>query len=267
MRQTILFAMLLLLLAGLSQPASLTAQGHQQVADHHKAIFFCQKKKGLSDADFRDWVLNTHVPMVKQFPKIRGYVQNFVLDAPDAFPYDLVVEIWFDHAEDMAAAYATEIGKTAVADVENGLAGFPPSMTVHEVAITDVPRHSGTQQPGYKVLWMAERHPDLDYKEYQLAQLMHYSPIAKRVPGMLGYTLNFLQQPEQEAEDGLYSAVVGTWWASKESAMEGLSTEAIMKKLKPKQGVMLAGPPIMVAVEEHVLIQPPSYRPAGAAMR
>jgi uncharacterized protein (TIGR02118 family) len=264
MKKTTLFVMLLVFLAGLSRPETLTAQAHQQVADHHKAIFFCKKKEGLSDADFRDWVLNTHVPMVKQFPRIRGYVQNFVTDTPEGFPYDLVVEIWFDHAADMAAAYEAEIGKQAVADVENGLAEFPSSMTVHEVAVIDAPFHAGSKQPGYKVLWMAERHPELDYKDYQLAQLMHYSPIAKRVPGMLGYTLNFLQQPEKEAEDGLYSAVVGTWWASPESAMEGLNTEAIMKKLKPKQGVMLAGPPLMVPVEKHVLIQPPNYQQAGA---
>lgn len=263
MKKTTLFALLLFFLAGLSRPGSLKAQSHEQASNYHKAIFFCNKKEGLSDADFRDWVLNTHVPMVKQFPKIRGYVQNFVTDAPEEFPYDLVVEVWFDDAADMAAAYETEIGKQAVADVENGLAGFPPSMTVHEVAVIDAPFHAGSKQPGYKILWMAKRNPELEYKDYQLVQLMHYSPIAKRIPGMLGYTLNFLQQPEQEVEDALYSAVVGTWWAGKESAIEGLSTEAIMKELKPKQGVMLAGPPMMVAVEEHVLIQPPAYRPAG----
>ncbi len=251
-----LFMLMLALAMGQVNP--LSAQKQEELSGSYKAMFFCVKKEGMSDADFRDWVLNKHVPMVKQFPKVRGYVQNFVLEKPEEVPYDLIVELWFDNAEDMAAAYETEIGKAAVADVENGLAGFPPSIAVHEVPITDAPMYKGEKQPGFKAIWLAEIKRGWDYQEYIVAHLMHYSPVAKRVPGMKGYFMNFLRNPQQEQP--VATLVAETWFDSKEGAMTGLSNKNIVAQLKPKRDKLLATDPIMIVVEEHVLLAPPNYR-------
>jgi hypothetical protein len=191
-------------------------------------------------------------------PGVKGYVQNFVLEKPDGFPYDLIVELWFDNEADYAAAYESEAGKIAVADVPNALSEFPVSIPAYEVPITDAPMPDQEQQGMFKGIWVANHHPELDYRDYQLGQMMTYSPLAKRFPGMDGYTLNFTRTPEDP--DQPFTLVVNTWFESQEVMAQSFSSRAeSMAKLKNKQKVLLESPAVMVPVQEYVLVPPPSY--------
>jgi len=233
------------------------AQPPAEVVDHFKMTVFCKKKADITHSEFKDWVLNTHVPMVEKFPKIRGYVQNFVLEKTEDFPYDLVVELWFDSEEDHTAAMQSELGQQAVADVPNGIEAMK-SMAVYEVPITDAPMPEARRQKQFKALWVANHNSDLDFRDYQLGQLMTYSPLAKRFPGMNGYLLNFATSPDDP--DKVYSLVVSTWFDSQKAMMDSFSAKADnMAKLKKKQEVLLARPAVMIPVEEYVMVQPPSY--------
>ncbi len=242
-----------------ASPSLLSAQVPEEVVDYVKAIIFCKKKADLTEQEFKSWVLDTHVPMVKKMPGLKGYVQNFVMEKPDGFPYDLIVELWFANDSELTAAYASEAGKAAVADVPNGLSEFPPSISVHEVAVRDAPMPGGVHQSKFKGIWVANHNPKLDYRDYQLGQLMTYSPLAKRFPGMEGYTLNFNRAPEDPEK--VYSLVVNTWFDSQEAMMQSFSSRSdMMVKLKEKQKVLLEKQAVMVPVQEYVLVQPPSYQ-------
>ncbi len=78
-----------------------------------KAMILLKRKDGLSDADFRDWWLNRHAPLVRHLPRLRQAVFNVTQGEAD---YDGVSELWFDSQADFEAAYATDAGKAVAAD-------------------------------------------------------------------------------------------------------------------------------------------------------
>lgn len=79
-----------------------------------KAIILLKRRDDLPFQAFRDWLLQDHAPMATRLPGIRGYQVNMA-DAEDG-PYDAASELWFDSPEDLAAAYASDHGKTVAAD-------------------------------------------------------------------------------------------------------------------------------------------------------
>ncbi|AGT08941.1 EthD family reductase [Paracoccus aminophilus] len=77
-----------------------------------KAIILLKRRDDLPEAQFRDWWLSGHAPLVRQLPGLRKAVFNLLHEAP----YDGVSELWFDSQADFEAAYATEAGKAVAAD-------------------------------------------------------------------------------------------------------------------------------------------------------
>jgi uncharacterized protein (TIGR02118 family) len=92
-----------------------------------KLVFCLRRKDGLSLAEFQEYWLNTHGPLVRSHAKtlrIRRYVQTHTLDDPASQAglagsrgapegYDGVAELWWDSREDMAAGVATPEGRAA----------------------------------------------------------------------------------------------------------------------------------------------------------
>ncbi len=80
-----------------------------------KAIILLTAGDGMSHDQFVSWWLNEHAPLARQLPKPRKAVFN-VVDSPQAGQPNGVSELWFDTQADFDAAYASEIGKSVVAD-------------------------------------------------------------------------------------------------------------------------------------------------------
>lgn len=92
-----------------------------------KLVFCLRRLPHLSLAQFQDYWLNAHGPLVRSHAKalkIRRYVQTHTLDnerlnsgiaasrgAPE--PYDGVAELWWDSIEDFLAPGASEEGREA----------------------------------------------------------------------------------------------------------------------------------------------------------
>ena len=92
-----------------------------------KLVFCLRRKPGMSLAEFQDYWLNKHGPLVRSHAKtlrIRRYVQTHThgrpgdaaghrqaRGAPEAF--DGVAELWWESREDMAAPLATPEGRAA----------------------------------------------------------------------------------------------------------------------------------------------------------
>jgi uncharacterized protein (TIGR02118 family) len=92
-----------------------------------KLVFCLRRLPHLSLAEFQDYWLNTHGPLVRSHAetlKIRKYVQTHTLDAagmqqalaasreaPEG--YDGVAELWWDSIEDLALSGATPEGREA----------------------------------------------------------------------------------------------------------------------------------------------------------
>jgi uncharacterized protein (TIGR02118 family) len=82
-----------------------------------KVISLIKRSDELSLDEFRTWALEQHAPMGKQLPGLREYRMSVVENDDPALPYHAVSELYFDDEEAFAAAFATDAGKAAGADV------------------------------------------------------------------------------------------------------------------------------------------------------
>lgn len=80
-----------------------------------KAIILLTASDSMSHDEFVSWWLNEHAPLARQLPKLRKAVFN-VVESPQTGQPNGVSELWFDTQDDFDAAYASEVGKSVVAD-------------------------------------------------------------------------------------------------------------------------------------------------------
>jgi uncharacterized protein (TIGR02118 family) len=76
-------------------------------------------------AAFDDHYASTHVPLVEKIPNLRRFEVGKVLGTPDGAPapFYYLAELWFDSAEELAAAMSTQQGQAAGADVASFATG------------------------------------------------------------------------------------------------------------------------------------------------
>ena len=76
-----------------------------------------KRREDLSLDEFRRWILEQHAPLGRELPGLREYKVSVIeLDDP-ALPYHAVTELYFDDEDAPTAAFASEAGKAAGADV------------------------------------------------------------------------------------------------------------------------------------------------------
>jgi uncharacterized protein (TIGR02118 family) len=82
-----------------------------------KVFSLIKRREDMSLDEFRTWVLEQHAPMGRSLPGLREYHVS-VIDADDAsLPYHAVTELYFDDEDAFKAAFASDAGKAAGADV------------------------------------------------------------------------------------------------------------------------------------------------------
>jgi uncharacterized protein (TIGR02118 family) len=84
-----------------------------------KMIILLAKKQTMSDAEFEEYLLNTHGPLARKMPGLRRYVVNIVQKPPNREPdYHGVAELWFDDREVMKKAFSSPQGEATQKDTE-----------------------------------------------------------------------------------------------------------------------------------------------------
>jgi len=82
-----------------------------------KVFSLIKRREDLSLDEFRSWILEQHAPKGRELPGLREYHVSVVEeDAPD-LPYHAVTELYFDDEDAFKAAFASEAGQAAGADV------------------------------------------------------------------------------------------------------------------------------------------------------
>ena len=82
-----------------------------------KVFSLIKRREDLSLDEFRDWILNQHAPMGKELPGLREYHVSVIEEDAADLPYHAVTELYFDDEDAFKAAFASEAGKAAGADV------------------------------------------------------------------------------------------------------------------------------------------------------
>jgi len=82
-----------------------------------KVFSLIKRREDLSLDEFRTWILEQHAPKGRELPGLREYKVSVIeQDDPD-LPYHAVTELYFDDEDAFKAAFASEAGKAAGADV------------------------------------------------------------------------------------------------------------------------------------------------------
>ena len=82
-----------------------------------KVFSLIKRREDLSLDEFRTWILEQHAPKGRELPGMREYKVSVIeQDDPD-LPYHAVTELYFDDEDAFKAAFASEAGKAAGADV------------------------------------------------------------------------------------------------------------------------------------------------------
>jgi uncharacterized protein (TIGR02118 family) len=78
-----------------------------------KVMIGLVRRDDMSRDEFATWWLQDHAPLARTLPGVLRI--HFNLLEEDA-PFDGIAELWFESAEAMEAAYASDIGKAVAAD-------------------------------------------------------------------------------------------------------------------------------------------------------
>jgi uncharacterized protein (TIGR02118 family) len=100
-----------------------------------KVFSLIKRREDMSLDEFRSWILDEHAPKGRELPGLRRYHVS-VIDADDpALPYHAITELYFDDEDAFTAAFASDAGKAAGADVAAHAADRVRLLTSEETII------------------------------------------------------------------------------------------------------------------------------------
>lgn len=101
-----------------------------------KRMMLVPKREDLSNEEFRSYLDQTHIPLVKRLPGLRRLRVNYVQASGDGSvpTFACVGEEWYDDAEAMQAAFSGPEGQ-AVKEDGPKLAGHTQILVVEEVEV------------------------------------------------------------------------------------------------------------------------------------
>ena len=102
-----------------------------QAKTYTKRLGILQKRGDMTHKQFVAHWMGTHAELCKKLPGLRRYSVNLVDRARfSAFGYDGFSELWFDSEEDLHAAFASQEGRTLLADLPNFTSKIDPIISV-----------------------------------------------------------------------------------------------------------------------------------------
>ena len=82
-----------------------------------KVFSLIKRREDLSLDEFRRWILEEHAPKGRELPGLREYHVSVVEADDPSLPYHAITELYFDDEDAFKAAFASDAGKAAGADV------------------------------------------------------------------------------------------------------------------------------------------------------
>jgi uncharacterized protein (TIGR02118 family) len=159
------------------------------------------KKASWSDDEFRSHWLDSHGPLVRGAPGLRGYWQNQVLDKLQRgidfergpWNFDGFSQLWFDDSAGRPAAFGQgELAAALVADEKHFL-GDLHIVTAQQTEVVALPSH---RRSLLKRISTLRRLPALSEQEFRREWTIH-AGLVKTMPGVSGYRQNVVTARER----------------------------------------------------------------------
>lgn len=162
-----------------------------------KLVYVIARRPEMSHAAYADYWLNRHGPLVAKHAgalRAKRYVQSHLFDHPAnegmravrgmRAACDGITEVWWDSLEDFQAAYATEAGAAAGAELAEDEAKFidftgSTVFLTQEHEIFDRTGGAGPGPDALKVTYLLKRRNDLSQAACHETWLKDHGPLVK----------------------------------------------------------------------------------------
>lgn len=224
------------------QPASADA------SDPVKLVAAVRRRSDLTLAQFYDYWLNTHAPVINEHLETLGattYVQSHLVSSTlnaslaashgTGTAYDGIAEVWFPSTTALVAAMATPHGIIANQKIADDEENFLDSSECSLFLTNEYVQLSGAANP-LKLVSVLRRKDGMSRSQFKTYGINTHAPIAKTALTTLGAT-RYVQSHTTDAvlnttialthgTGAAYDGITASWFPSESSLISALATTA-----------------------------------------
>jgi uncharacterized protein (TIGR02118 family) len=217
--------------------------------------YFITRKAGLSDDQFYRYWRETHAPIVKKIPQLKGYIQSHRI------PYDInnstyggEAEVWLDDLDALKALQKSpEYLDGAFRDEPN----FIDIERSDFLAARDHVLIEGARKPGLvKGVWRMRRKPGISLAQFRKHWLEIHGVIAQKIPGVRRYVQSHTVDEAYAFAEPRWDGVAQLWWDSPQALTDALKTPEFAEDMRDGQEFIDGKTISFFLAQENVVIAP-----------
>lgn len=217
--------------------------------------YFIAHKSGMGDEEFHRYWRETHAPIVKRIPQLRGYVQSHLVPfAINNTTYDGEAEIWLDDLAALAdLRKAPEFLEGAAKDEPNFIDHARSDFLIaRDYVIIDGPRKPGL----VKGVWRMRRKPGVSLGEFRRHWIEIHGVIATKIPGVRRYVQSHVIDEAYSYGEPRWDGVAQLWWDSPEALDAALKTPEFGEDMRDGEEFIDGKSISFFLAQEYVVIPP-----------
>lgn len=193
--------------------------------------YFITRKPGLGDEQFHRYWRETHAPIVKKIPQLKGYVQSHpIAFATNNSSYDGEAEIWLDDLDALQALRKSpEFLNGARKDEPNFIDPTRSDFLVaRDHVIIDGPRKPGL----VKGVWRMRRKSGIALAEFRRHWIEIHGVIASKIPGVRRYVQSHVIDEAYAYAEPRWDGVAQLWWDSPAALTDALKSPEFQEDMR-----------------------------------
>jgi uncharacterized protein (TIGR02118 family) len=217
--------------------------------------YFISRKPALAEEEFHRYWRETHAPIVKRIPQLKGYLQTHRIPfASNNSPYDGEAEVWLEDLEALASLRKAP-------EFLNGAARDEPNFIDHQRSDFLVARDhviiDGPRRPGLvKAVWRMRRKPGVSLGEFRRHWLEVHGVIATKIPGVRRYVQSHVVDEAYSYAEPRWDGVAQLWWDSPTALGDALQTPQFKEDMRDGEEFIDGGSISFFLAQEYVVIAP-----------
>lgn len=217
--------------------------------------YFITRKPGLSDEQFRRYWHDTHAPIVKRIPQVKGYVQTYAIPfAANNSTYDGDAEVWLDDLDAFRGLRKTpEYLDGALKDEPNFIdVARSDFLIARDHVIVD-----GPGKPGLvKGVWRMRRNPGISVADFRRHWIEIHGVIASKIPGVRRYVQSHVVDEAYSYAEPRWDGVAQLWWDSPTALADALRSPQFAQDMRDAEEFMDGDSLSFFLAQEYQVITP-----------
>ncbi len=217
--------------------------------------YFVTRKSGLGEEQFHRYWRETHGPIVKRIPQLKGYIQSHRIPySTNNSTYDGEAEIWLNDLDALAELRkAPEYLNGALKDEPNFIDRARSDFLVaRDHVIIEGPRNPGA----VKGVWRMRRKPGISLGEFRRHWIDVHGVIASKIPGVRRYVQSHVIDEAYSFAEPRWDGVAQLWWDSPEALTDALRSPAFAEDMRDGAEFIEGESLSFFLAQEYVVVSP-----------